>query len=47
MDQAAETQNGDPASPWHAQGVPEVLAGLTTDQTVGLDASQAAARLER
>ena len=47
MKQAAETENANPAPPWHAQGVPEVLAGLTTDLAVGLDAPQAAARLER
>ncbi len=47
MNHAAETQKASPASPWHAQSVPEVLAGLATDQTVGLGAPQAAARLER
>ena len=33
--QATETQNANPASPWHALGVPEVLARLTTEQRVG------------
>ncbi|WP_295402509.1 HAD-IC family P-type ATPase [uncultured Thiocystis sp.] len=47
MAKTEKTQNANPSTPWHAQGVAEVLEALTTDRTLGLAASEAAARLER
>ena len=47
MATAEEMENANPTPPWHAQGVAEVLAGLTTDRAQGLAAPEAAARLER
>jgi magnesium-transporting ATPase (P-type) len=47
MAKTGGTQNANPTPQWYAQGVAEVLAGLATDRALGLDASEAAGRLER
>jgi len=47
MDKTEETRNASLSPPWHAQGVAQVLERLTTDPALGLDASEAAARLDR
>ena len=47
MANTEETRNSNPPPPRHAQDVTEVLEGLATDRALGLDASEAAARLDR
>ena len=47
MHKDEEAQNAIPTTPWHAQSAAKVLADLGTDRSVGLDISEATARLER